>query len=134
MTRRRAVFGLLIATASVAAADERADVLEIITPLATALSNGDADAFLRRIPADAPERAQLADNVRTLTAQAEMTCSIQLRTFGEGRAELDWYMEIRSRATSTMLERRRQTLAVRIRDKQILSIEPVDFFKPVEVR
>ena len=63
-----------------------------------------------------------------------MTCSIQLRSFEQGRAELDWYMEIRSRATASVMERRKQTVIVVLRDRQVFSIEPVDFFKPAAVR
>jgi hypothetical protein len=132
VTRRRAV--LFLAASTLASADERADVLEIVSPLASALSNGDADAFLRRIPADSPNRAQLADYVKALLAQAEMTCSIQLRSYEAGRAELDWYMEIRSRATSSMMERRKQIVIVEIRDREVFSIAPVEFFKPAVVR
>jgi hypothetical protein len=129
---RRAV--LWLAAATLASADERTEVLEIVSPLASALSNGDAEAFLRRIPADSPNRAQLADYVRALLAQAEMTCSIQLRSYEQGRAELDWYMEIRSRATASVMERRKQTVIVTLRNREVFSIEPVDFFKPAAVR
>jgi hypothetical protein len=129
---RRAV--LWLAAATLASADERTEVLEIVSPLASALSNGDAEAFLRRIPADSPNRAQLADYVRALLAQAEMTCSIQLRSYEQGRAELDWYMEIRSRATASVMERRKQTVIVTLRNREVFSIEPVDFFKPATVR
>jgi hypothetical protein len=131
---RRAVLSMAAATAAAAFADERTEVLEIVSPLASALSNGDADAFLRLIPADSPNRTQLADNIRALLAQAEMTCSVQLRKYGQGRAELDWYMEIRSRATASMIERRKQIVTVRIRNREVFSIEPVDFFKPAAVR
>lgn len=115
-------------------ADERADVLEIVSPLASALSNGYAEDFLRRIPEDCPDRAQLALHLRALFAQAEMTCSIQLRSYDQGKAELDWYMEIRSRVAASIMERRKQIVTVRIRDRQLYSIAPVAFFKPVEVR
>ena len=131
---RRAVLSMAAATAVAAFADERTEVLEIVSPLASALSNGDADAFLRLIPDDSPNRTQLADNIRALLAQAEMTCSVQLRKYEQGRAELDWYMEIRSRATSSMMERRKQIVTVRLRNREVFSIDPVDFFKPAAVR
>lgn len=129
---RRAV--LLVAGTALAFADERTDILEIVSPLATALSNGDADAFLRRIPGDSPNRERLANHIRGLIAQAEMTCSIEIRSHEQTRAELNWYMEIRSRATASVMERRKQNLTVGLRNKQVFSIEPVDFFRPVEVR
>jgi hypothetical protein len=134
VTRRSAVFGIAIRLAPQALADERTDALEAVSPLATALSNGNADDFMRRIPDDAPNRSQLSDNIRALTGQAEMTCSIKLNSYEQGRAEFDWYMEIRSRATSSVLERRRENVVVHVRSKEILSIEPVAFFRPAAVR
>jgi hypothetical protein len=134
VTRRSAAFAIAIGLALQAFADERTDALEAVSPLASALSNGNADDFMRRIPDDAPNRSQLSDNIRGLIGQAEMTCSIQMRSYAEGRAELDWYMEIRSRATSSIIERRRESVVVRVRNKEILSIEPVAFFRPAAVR
>jgi hypothetical protein len=131
---RRAVLSMAAATTIAAFADERTEVLEIVSPLASALSNGDADAFMRLIPDDSPNRTQLTDNIRALLAQAEMTCSIQLRNYEHGKAELDWYMEIRSRATGSVTERRKQIVTVRVRNRGVFSIDPVDFFKPAAVR
>jgi hypothetical protein len=43
-------------------------------------------------------------------------------------------MEIRSRFTQAVMERRRRTLTVRLRNSAVFAIEPIEFFKPVEVR
>ena len=85
MTRRCVLWHIAGAVALVFA-DERTDILDIVSPLATALSNGDADAFMRRIPDDAPNRAELDHNIRGLIAQAEMTCSVLVRSLIEGGA------------------------------------------------
>ena len=130
MTRRAALF----LPAAFLSADERADVLEAVSPLATALSNGDADAFMRRIHDDAPNRAQLAAYIEGLAGQAEITCSIRLVKVEQGRAELDWLMDIKGRATQAILERRKGKVVVVVRKGSIVSLEPADFFKPVEVR
>jgi hypothetical protein len=118
----------------VVCADERSEVLELVTPLAAALSEGNADAFLRRIPDDSPGRAQLVTYIEGLVAQAETTSSVRLLNVEKGRAELDWYMEIRSRFTQAVMERRRRTLTVRLRNGALFAIEPVEFFKPADVR
>jgi hypothetical protein len=128
------VFGIALAVASAARGDERTDAIEAVAPLATALSNGDATEFLRRIPDDSPDRLQLSDNIQALIGQAEMTCSIQLRAIREGRGEFDWYMEIRSRATMSVLERRRENVVVHFRNKEVFSLAPVSFFRPAAVR
>ena len=128
MTRRAALlFPILLW------ADERTDVLDAVEPLATALSNGDADDFMRRIPEDCPNRPQLADNIRGLLAQAEITCSVEFKRSEKGRAELDWYMQIKSRASQSVLERRKAPVFVTLRDRSVCTIEPIDFFKPAAI-
>lgn len=134
MTRRRLTGWLALLWPAILAADERSEALEAISPLASALSAGDADAFLQPIAEDAPDRDKLASNIRGLLAQAEITSSVRLLTISEGRAEVDWYMEIRGRASSMIIDRRKGTLVLRISKKTILSLDPVDFFKPPEVR
>jgi hypothetical protein len=114
-------------------ADERADVLEAVTPLASALSNGDADEFLRHIHPECPARRELSDNVRALLGQAEITSSVQFTRSEKGRAELDWYMQIKSRSLQSVLASRDQAVFVTLRDRLIYTIEPVDFFKPAEI-
>jgi len=113
--------------------DERSDVLDLVAPLASALSSGDADEFMARIPEDCPNRAQLSDNVRGLIAQAEITCSVDLAGVEKDRADLDWLMDIRARATQTLLERRKGKVAITIRDRAISSIAPVSFFRPAAI-
>lgn len=129
MTRRAALLLPVVLWA-----DERTDVLDAVSPLATALSNGDAEAFMRRIPDDAPNRGQLAGYIQGLIGQAEITCSVRLVNVEQGRAELDWLMDIKGRATQSILERRKGFVVVVVRKGAIASLEPVEFFKPVEVR
>jgi hypothetical protein len=114
-------------------ADERTDVLDAVEPLATALSNGDADDFMGRIPENCPNRRELGDNIRGLLAQAEITCSINFKRSEKGRAELDWYMQIKSRASQSILEQRKASVFVTLREHAVCTIEPVDFFKPAVI-
>ena len=129
MTRRAALLVPMLLRA-----DERMDVLEAVTPLATALSNGDADEFMRHIHEDCPNRRELSDNIRGLLGEAEITSSVQFTKSEKGRAELDWYMQIKSRALQSVIERRKHPVFVTLRDRAVYTIEPVDFFKPAEIR
>lgn len=129
MTRRAALL-----LPAVLWADERSDVIDAVTPLAAALSEGDADAFSRRIPDSLPNRQQLIDNIRGLIGQAEITCSVRVVIIENGRAQLDWLMDLRSRSTQSLLERRKGPVFVTVRNHTVASLEPVDFFKPVEIR
>jgi hypothetical protein len=112
-------------------AESREAVLELVTPLAAALANGDSDEFLRHIPEDSPHRSELSGNVRGLMAQAEVTSSVEFIRAADGRAELDWLMDIRGRANQSVVERRREKVIVSIRNGRIYSIEPAAFFRPV---
>lgn len=129
MTRRLALFLPVCLWA-----DERSDILDLVSPLATALSNGDPEEFLKHIPEDCPNRTQLADNVRGLIAQAEVTCSVDIKNIKDGRAELDWLMDIRARATETTLERRKGTVIITVRNGALASLEPASFFRPATIR
>jgi hypothetical protein len=134
-TGRIALLALaLLLPSFILSADERTDAMDAISPLAAALADGDAGAFLSRFPEDSPNRGRLSDNIRALLAQADLTSSVQLVRLESGRAELDWYLEIRGRARQAVLERRRGLVIVRFRNRALFSIEPVDFFKPSEVR
>jgi hypothetical protein len=114
--------------------DERTDGLEAVTPLATALSNGDADEFMRHIHEDSPGRRELGDNIRGLLGEAEIVSSVQFTKSEKGRAELDWYMQIKSRALQSVIEQRKHPVFVTLRDRAVYTIKPIDFFKPAEIR
>lgn len=134
MTRRQAAGLLSILLPSLLRAQEASEIIAAVTPLAAALSAGDADDFLSHIASSTPDRQRLSDNVKGLVAQAEITSSVKLASLTNGRAQLDWHMDIRTRLRQLMIERRKGTVTVTIQDGLVTLIEPVDFFKPAEIR
>ena len=126
---RRAM--LLALPAALLDADERTDALDAIAPLAAALSNGDAGALLEAIPKDAEE---LRVNLKALIARAEVTSSVEVVSATKDSAELDWYLELRSRTTQTVIDRRREKVRIRHRRRKLLSLEPASFFAPPAVQ
>lgn len=132
MCRRAFLLALLLAGGL--RADNRADALESIAPLASALSNSDAGYLDDRSLHDLPNRGELRDAISALIAQAEVTSSVEISRVDDGAADLDWYMEIRSRATRMIVERRRATVQIRFRGKRLQSISPFSFFAPASVR
>jgi len=112
-------------------ADERSDALDVFVPLAEALTNGDAAAFLKPVDPAMEGFTQLRDNVSTLLAGADVSCSIDLISFADGAVELDWSMQLKSKVSGGGSEQRRVTVKARIKGKKILSIGPVDFFRPL---
>jgi hypothetical protein len=133
MTRRRAICcsGLaVLAAAGALQADDRTDALDAVTPLATALANSDPDGFAGSLPKELANREEIRANVAALIAAAEVTSSVEVNTAGKGTAELDWYMQIRSRATAMIVEQRRGTVNIGWKKKKLVLLEPASFFGP----
>lgn len=126
--RRRLILALLAGLRGRAATRE--EILEAVEPLASALSQGDANAFMAGVAADAPAREELRGAVAALIAFAEVTSSVQVLSADGARAEVDWYMQIRARASGAVVERRRAAVTVAVARRKVASIEPVRFFLP----
>jgi hypothetical protein len=131
MTRRSAILSSLVALTS--SAQDRSEIHRLTEPLASALSSGDAGLFMQHVSSDASDYGRLRDNVRGLVEQAAITSSINVVKMESGAAELDWYMELRSRATETVIERRRGVVKIQHDGKIVTSVVPVDFFAPAKL-
>ena len=129
---RRSVLTAFIAFA--ARADERTEILEILEPLPAALSESRHEDFMVAFADDMPGRADLQSRIAALIAFAEVTSSVALVRVQNGRAELDWYIEIRARATGSVVERRREKIIIRVQDKKIREFGPIEFFRMPVVR
>jgi hypothetical protein len=110
--------------------DDRTDALDAVAPVATSLSNGDTAALLDAVPRDAENAAELRANLTALIAAAEVTSSVEVISAESGSAELDWYMQIRSRATGMLVDRRRGNVRIRYRGRRLLALGPASFFAP----
>jgi len=119
-------------------ADTRQQVFDLFTTMASALSEGNGLAFLDHVDHAMADYGKLEKCILALTAQNEVMSSIDLlKDEGDDHAqtaELDWFLQIRSREQSGPLERRRQIVRCRLeRPKKkwkVTAIEPVDFFAP----
>lgn len=127
---RRRTFALTLCCRSAARSDERTEILELVAPLAAALAEGDAARFMRHIASDMPGRSTLRANIQALVDQADVTSSVELRRLSNGAAEVDWYMQVRSKATLAVLERRRTIVTVEILQGRIKSLAPLSHFAP----
>ncbi len=128
MTRRRLVLTCLVAPT--AFGEDDSAVLEIFEPLASALSTGDVEGFLKPFDRRMPNFAALRDNVSALMARFDITSSIELMRSDSAKVELDWYLQLRGKDAAGVAERRRQTITATVAKKRILSIAPVEFFAP----
>ena len=127
----------LAALAAPLFADTRQEIIDLFTTMASALSEGNGLAFLDHVDHAMPDYGKLEKYILALAAQNEVMSSIDvLKEEGDGQtrtAELDWFLQIRSREQNGPLERRRQIVKCRLeRQKKwkVMAIEPVSFFAP----
>jgi len=126
MTRRCLLLGWPAATAAIA----EDNILEVFEPLASALSTGDVEGFLKPFDRQMPGLGRLRENVSALMARFDITSSIELIRSDSATVDLDWYLELRGKEGAGVAERRRQTITATVEKKRIRSIAPLDFFAP----
>lgn len=129
MTRR--AFTLIPLSAMLVIADERTDLLDIFTPLASALAAGDAQAFLSSFDRKMPGFDDLSGWVTALLDAYEVTSSVDLFEVKGDDIELDWSMRLRSRVPTSQSDDRHQVITVRLgKNKKITFLKPIEFFRP----
>ena len=119
-------------------ADTHQEIIDLFTKMASALSEGNGLSFLDHVDHAMPDYGTLEKYILALAAQDEVMSSIDLlKEEGDDRiqtAELDWFLQIRSREQSGPRERRRQIVRCRLeRTKKkwkVMAVEPVSFFVP----
>ena len=132
----RAALLLLIST--VVLADPAADVLNVFSAAAEALTNDDSSAFLDNFDRNMPQYAALRTNIEGLLAGYEVGSTIEVVT-DEGDDEkrivsLDWLLVTSEKnAVNGDQQTRRRivkcTLERRGKQWRIIALDPIDFFK-----
>jgi len=129
---------LLLLISTVALADSTADVLNVFSAAAEALTNDDSAAFLDKFDRDMPEYAALRANIEGLLAAYEIGSTIEVVT-DEGDDEkrtvaLDWLLVTSEKnVVNGDQQTHRRVVKCRLerRSKQwkITALDPIDFFK-----
>ena len=135
MTRRAL---LLVPLATRLRADSAQQVWDLFTSMASALSAGDATAFLNAFDPAMPGYEALRTGVAALLRQAEVQSSIELvEDEGDDRSravELDWLVQIVERQDGAVAARRHERVKCRVeksgKNWRIASLEPLQFFAP----
>jgi hypothetical protein len=118
--------------------DSGTDIRDLLRDVAGAMAEGNARRVVSFIDPNLPGFARLERDVTALVEQYEVTSAIDtLRDEGDDRAhslELDWYLQIRTRDLTGVLERRRQAVKCRVekqgRKWRIVALDPLEFFAP----
>jgi len=124
---------LLIVAGLMAAGQNRPpQQMEVFRPVAEALANQDADAFLDQFDPKMPQFEKLRDEIQELFSMAQEIGSTVDVITDEGdefkrTLDLDWLLKIDNNAP------RRQIVKCRVEKQakkwKITALEPVDFFK-----
>jgi hypothetical protein len=142
MTRR----GLLLAGATIwlgARAvshpdDDTREIWDLLTRVASALSQGNLTEFLDNFDRSLPGYQTLEANARALLREYEVQSSIELlneEATGAVRAvELDWFLQLEEQRDAGAITRRRERVRCRLEKRgkkwKITAIEPLAFFAP----
>src|SRR3954447_21155436 len=132
--------GVLLFACIVFAADETP--LASLAKLASDLSENDSDGALDYFDSQMKGYSEIERNIEALTAQADISCSIDIVTDEESngihKLDLDWYMQLKSQGDDAQLERRRERVRVEMRQIKgvwkILSLAPLSIFEPIHIR
>jgi hypothetical protein len=138
MTRRRLL--LLAVSAVCARADSARDAWDVLSAAASALTAGNAAAFLECFDPRMPGYDALRRDVMALLSEAEPRSSIELVSNEGGDAvrtmEADWLLTLVERQDSVSSTRREKRVRCRIEKQgkrwRIASFEPADFFAPAK--
>ena len=120
------------------AAGAQSEVRDLLRDIAGAMAEGNARRVAGFIDPRLRDFARLERDLTALVEQYEITTAIDVvRDEGDERSralELDWYLQIRTRDLTGVLERRRQAVKCRVekqgRKWRFVALEPLDFFAP----
>src|SRR5450432_990697 len=135
---RRMLPLLLISLGAARGADPAQEVWDLLTQVASALSERNPETFLAAFDPAMPGYQKVRTNVSALLRGAEVQSSIELEADEGGpeerAVELDWLLKIRPEQDATASTRRQQRVKCRLRKSgkkwRIVSFEPLEFLAP----
>jgi len=125
-----------------------------VSKLAAYLSDGESVGVLEAFDKNMPRYGSIAEKIQALSAQTDVLCSIDVVEDKEAdddasdihHLDLDWYMMVKSKTDSSLVERRRQRVAVTFQRFQvksgknaagvwrITSLSPEEILAPITVK
>lgn len=139
--RSIAVLAAIVSIGAIAAAPPQTPV-SVLGDLSASLSNNNVSGALSVFDAQMPGYRTMERNLEAIAAQDDVASTIDVvseeETAGVHKLDLDWYLQLTSRADSNQLERRRQRVRVEMRQIKgkwkITALEPVAIFDPLRVK
>ena len=133
---------LLLLTRLPLLGDAEQDVTDVVTTLASALSDSNPQHFLAALDREMADYRQIERAVTALANDTAINCSVDLigtrGTETAREADLDWYMVLRSQQDQNLIERRRTKVTVKMekRGKKwlVTAFSPLSVFAPMTAR
>jgi hypothetical protein len=121
---------------------EDAPWLPVIAKLASSLSQNDAAGALAAFDSHMKDYGTIESDIDALAAQTGVLCAIDVvqdKKSGEARLlDVDWFMNLKSKADAGPTERRRERVAVRIEKIRgrwkITSLAPLSILDPIHIK
>jgi hypothetical protein len=116
-------------------------VFERVATLASDLSANDGGGAAAIFDSEMKGYGEIAANIDALTAQADILCAIDVivdhEANGVHKLDVDWYMELKSRAADAPAERRRERVQLqleKIRGRwKINALAPLNILAPIRI-
>lgn len=111
---------------------------DTVAEMAGSLAESEPAAFFGAFSREFPQREELFRNVRALEREFEIASTVEViestEQDGEASLALDWSVELRPRAGTGELVRRRERIEVKMRREgrhwRVISLRPLSFFAP----
>ena len=129
---------LLAFVATVVLAEPRQEIYDLLGSMASGLSEGSAEQFLKAFDPSMKGYAELAKNVRALVEQSDVLSTIELvEDSGDDQQHsvtVDWLLQIGAKQDGAAVTRRQQNVKCRLEKQKkkwrIVSLEPLEIFAP----
>ena len=122
-------------------ADTHADIIDVFTAMAAALSDTNVPEFMGAFDKNMPGYGKLKTDVTALMTQADISSSIEpIKDEGDDAAhkmDLDWFLQVRSLSQAGPMVTRREIIHCELRKQgkhwKIVSLQPMEFFAPAKL-
>ena len=122
--------------------DAEQDITDVVTTLTSALSENNPELFLKTLDHEMAGYRQLERELNALASNTLISCSVDLiANSGSAtaqKADLDWFMTLKSQQDENLIERRRTkvTLSIEKRGHKwvVTGFTPVSIFAPMNAR
>jgi len=141
ITALRCLVALMVFAVGVGLRAAESTPFASLAKLASALSENDSDDALEYFDSHMQSYGQIEQKLEALTAQAEISCAIDIVTDVEAngvhKLDLDWFMQLKSQIDDSQFERRRERVQVEMRQFKnvwkITSVSPIAIFDPLQI-